>query len=406
MSEATKLNGCHVMAKPTGSICNIDCTYCFYLEKEKLYPDRNKNWKMNDSTLERYIKQQIEAQSSNEVVFAWQGGEPTLMGIEFFQLAMDLQKTHNKNGKRIINTFQTNGILLNDEWCEFFKKYNYLVGISIDGPKELHDLYRVNRSGKSTHDKVIKGIELLRKHHVEFNTLTVVNNINVNSPEKVYQYLKSLGSTNIQFIPLIERRAKLPDENGLTLIGPDYPYESNVTEWSVDSLSFGRFLCAIFSSWVRNDIGKVWVQMFEQTFAAWCEQPAQICIFAENCGSALALESNGDVYSCDHFVYPEYKLGNIHDQPIVEMYESQSNLSFGKNKSKSLPKECISCEFKFACHGGCPKHRFIPSVSGGSKHNYLCLGYKEFFKHSKPFMIIMRDLWQSGYAPKDIMNII
>lgn len=401
-----KPSNCHVMAKPTGSICNLDCSYCFYLEKEKLYPERKSQWKMDPSTLEAFIKQQIDAQDYPEVTIAWQGGEPTLMGLEFFERAMELVDKHNPERKRIINTFQTNGVLINDAWCSFFKKNNFLIGLSIDGPEEFHDAYRVNRAGKPTHTKVINALNCLKKHGVEFNTLTVVNNLNVHHPIKVYEYLKSLGSTVIQFIPLIERKARTPNQQGLTLIGPDYQLEADITEWSVDSLAYGQFLSEIFKVWVKRDIGSIWVQMFEQTFAAWCEQPPQMCHFAENCGSALALEANGDVYNCDHYVYPEYKLGNLHETSIREMNLSQQSLDFGRAKRQTLSSDCQKCEFKFACHGGCPKHRFIRSSSGKADHNYLCQGYKEFFKNSKPYMTVMRDLWKRGSAPMSIMHIL
>ncbi|MGF1703680.1 anaerobic sulfatase maturase [Photobacterium makurazakiensis] len=398
-------SGCHVMAKPTGSKCNIDCTYCFYLEKEKLYPDRSKDWMMDGETLEQYVQQHIQAQRDKEVVFAWQGGEPTLRGLAFFKHAVELQARF-KGDKKIINTFQTNGLLLNDEWCSFFKKHQFLIGVSIDGPALLHDTYRVTRSGKPTHSKVIAAITLLKQYKIEFNTLTVVSQANVNAAIEVYQYLKSLGSQHMQFIPLVERRAVEDTQDGLTLLNPERKDVANLCEWSVGSKAFGDFLATIFHEWVRNDIGQVWVQMFENTFALTCDQPAQICVFAPTCGSAFALEANGDIYSCDHYVYPEYKLGNIHQTSLKAMNMSVENAQFGQAKMTSLSNDCQQCEYKSLCNGGCPKHRFSLSSAGKPEQNYLCQGYKTFFSYSAPYMELMKKLHLHGYPPAAIMDII
>lgn len=396
---------CHVMAKPSGSVCNLDCSYCFYLEKEKLYPERQKQWKMSEDVLELYIKQQIEAQDGNEVVIAWQGGEPTLMGIEFYQKAVEFERIYS-NGKKIINTFQTNGVKINEQWCVFFKKYKFLVGVSLDGPAELHDQYRRSRSGKPTHAKVVRAIELLKKFGVEFNILAVVNNINVKYPLKVYQHLKAIGAEHIQFSPIIERRSLSSACHELSLISSDYSGKSRVTEWSVNPKEYADFLNTIFLYWVRKDVGRIYIQMFEQAFAAWCNQPAQMCVFAKNCGSAMALEANGDIYNCDHYVYPENKIGNIKEKTIKEMNSSDQNLLFGMKKNLGLSEECNSCTFLFACNGGCPKHRFEKSKSGEFNKNYFCDAYQSFFSCSKPYLDLMKTLWQQGIPPYQIVNVL
>lgn len=393
------------MAKPTGSKCNIDCSYCFYLEKEKLYPERGEDWMMGEVILDAYIQQQIEAQSGSEVVFAWQGGEPTLRGLAFFEQAVLLQQKYGK-GRKVINTFQTNGILIDDKWCAFFKQHDFLIGISIDGPAELHDVYRKNRAGKPTHGKVEAAILLFKQYKVEFNTLTVVSKTNVHQALTVYRYLKQLGSQHMQFIPLVERKATDHTANGLTLINPESKVSGELCDWSVEPKAFGEFLIQIFHEWVRLDIGNVYIQMFENTFALTCDQPAQICVFSPQCGSAFALEANGDVYSCDHYVYPEYKLGNINETTITQMNNSESNRLFGLAKSDTLSVDCRRCEFRALCHGGCPKHRFAISSSGRPDQNYLCAGYKAFFKYSSPYMALMKKLYLNQYPPAAIMQII
>ena len=405
MSHKMINNNCQVMAKPSSSICNLDCTYCFYLEKEHLYPDKNKNWKMDNETLRLYIKQQIEAQSANEVIFSWQGGEPTLLGIDFYKKAIELVNEFNVENKKVTHTFQTNGILINDEWCHFFKDNNILVGISIDGPEELHDKYRVNRSGKPTHKKVIFALNLLRQHGVEFNTLTVVNDVNVKHPEKIYRYLKSIGSNNIQFIPLLEQEAKIADKNGLLLIYPEQNIDSEITEWSVNAKEYGEFLKRVYSIWVHYDIGDIYIQMFEHTYSAWLSGQSQMCHFSETCGSLFALESNGDVYNCDHYVYPEHKLGNIHEIKIKEMNSSDQNIEFGLNKKKTS-KDCETCKYDFLCYGGCPKHRIIFSSNGIKNHNYFCESYYAFFSYSEPFMVAMKELVNRGYPAKKLKELL
>nr|WP_276581066.1 anaerobic sulfatase maturase [Citrobacter cronae] len=391
---------CQVMVKPTGSVCNLDCKYCFYLEKEKLYPDRKTNFKMSDEMLELFIKQHIAAQDVNEVIFAWQGGEPTLMGRAFYQRAIELQQRYAE-GRTIVNTFQTNGVLIDGEWAEFFKKNDFLVGISVDGDAALHDEWRVTRSGKPTHEKVEQAIKCLVRHGVEFNTLTVVNHTNMSHPLQVYRYLKSIGSRYMQFIPLVERRS---DDSDTELAAPS-DKQTEMMPWSVGSLEFGHFLNAIFDVWIRKDIGKIGIQIFEQTLAAWCGLPPQVCVFAPTCGSAFAMEMNGDVYNCDHFVYPQYKLGNIQDITLRAMNNSEQNRHFGNDKTRTMAQECYSCQWQFACHGGCPKHRFLLSASGTQNHNYLCDGYKVFFAHTASTMRAMKTLYDNNISPAEIRTI-
>lgn len=390
---------CQVMIKPTGSVCNLDCKYCFYLEKEQLYPERKSNYRMSEETLELFIKQHIDAQDVDDVIFAWQGGEPTLMGLPFYRRAVELQRRY-AGGKTIVNTFQTNGMLIDDAWANFFRQHNFLVGISVDGDALLHDEWRVSRSGKPTHARVEQAINCLARHGVEFNTLTVVNQTNMHHPQRVYAYLKSVGSRYMQFIPLVER--KMESENALA-----HPHarQTIMTPWSVDALQFGHFLNTIFDIWIREDIGDIGIQLFEQTLAAWCGLPPQVCVFAPVCGSAFAMEMNGDVYNCDHFVYPQYKLGNINDTTLRQMNIGRQNRQFGDDKSRLMAQECHSCQWLFACYGGCPKHRFLPSASGQLNENYLCAGYKLFFSHTAPVMNAMKILYENNLSPAEIRSV-
>jgi len=394
---------CHVMAKPTGSVCNIDCKYCFYLEKEKLYPEKGKNWRMNDEVLELYVRQYIEAQDVPVVNFAWQGGEPTLMGVDYYRRAVELQAKY-ANGKEITNAFQTNGILLDDEWGEFLSTEDFLVGLSVDGPRELHDRYRVDRGQRPTFDRVMAGLGILKKHSVEFNTLTVLQNSNAEHPLEVYRFLKEMGSGFMQFIPIVERRAQTESDNDLELIGPDFEGRAKVSSWSVGSLQYGRFLCKVFDEWVRADVGKYFVQIFDVSLGSWMGQDASLCIFAETCGSALIIEHNGDLYSCDHFVYPEYNLGNVREQTIREMVASPEQRKFGTDKRDELPAFCRECDYRFACNGGCPKHRFEKTPQGEDGLNYLCKGYKLYFGHVAPYMELMAAELKRGRPATNIME--
>lgn len=385
-----------VMAKPIGAICNLDCKYCFYLEKENLYPNTS-SFRMSEEVLESFIKQKIEAHKIQDVSFAWQGGEPTLMGIDFFKKAVKLQKKYS-NGKRIHNAFQTNGILLNDEWCSFFNENNFLIGLSIDGPEKLHDKLRVNKGGKPTFKNVMKGISFLKKHHVDFNTLTVVHKYNADYPLEIYDFLKEAGSGYMQFIPVVERIS-----SELKLASP-VDKDAVVSEWSVNPLQYGNFLIKIFDQWVRNDVGKYFVQIFDVSLESWVGLQPSLCVFRETCGDAMIIEHNGDIYSCDHFVYPENKLGNILENPLESLIKSKQQQEFGQDKLDSLPNYCLNCEVKFACNGECPKHRFIKTPEGEDGLNYLCAGYKKFFNHIDPYMKFMRDQLRMRKPPAEVMK--
>jgi uncharacterized protein len=393
----------HIMAKPSGSVCNIDCKYCFYLEKEKLYPEAGKNWRMSDEVLEGYVSSYIEAQDVPEVNFAWQGGEPTLMGIDFYRRAVQLQHQY-ADGKRITNALQTNGILLDDEWGEFLHEQNFLVGLSIDGPREFHDHYRVDKGQSPTFDRVVAGLEALKKHEVEFNTLTVLQNHNVTEPLLVYNFLKSIGSRFMQFIPIVERIAEEPAEDGLELIGPGFAGGAKVSRWSVGALQYGQFLCRVFDEWVRRDVGDYFVQMFDVALGSWVGQSSSLCIFAETCGKALIIEHNGDIYSCDHYVYPDYRLGNVLDESIRDMVDGPAQTRFGQDKADTLPGFCRSCDFRFACNGGCPKHRFTRTPDGEAGLNYLCKGYKTFFRHADPYLKFMATELASGRPAANVVE--
>ena len=400
------LTAFHVMTKPIGPLCNLDCKYCFYLEKEKLFPS-NENFRMSDEVLESYVRQYIAAQNVPEIHFAWQGGEPTLLGVGFFRKVVEFQKKY-AGGKTINNAIQTNGTLLDDEWCEFLAEHRFLVGVSVDGPPKLHDAYRVDKKGDATYEKVILGIRRLQKHGVEFNTLTVVNRVNSKKPLEVYRFLKEIGSGFIQFIPLVERLADAEAiKLGLDLAAPPRVDEEGarlpVTEWSVEPEQYGKFLTTIFDEWVKQDVGKVFVQLFDVALGNWMGMGGGLCVFSENCGSALAMEHNGDVYSCDHYVYPRYKLGNLLNQDLGAMAASEEQRAFGQAKSATLPEYCRSCEVRFACHGECPKHRFLRTPDGEAGLNYLCRAYKRFFTHVDPSMRKMAALLQARRPAAEIM---
>ena len=399
----------HVMAKPAGPMCNLSCEYCFYLEKQNLFP-KGHGSRMSDEVLEAYIRQTFASQKSPEVSFAWQGGEPTLMGIGFFRKVLALQKRHAR-GRRVLNALQTNGTLLNDAWGEFLAENDFLVGISIDGPASLHDCYRRDRHEAPTHDRVMRGLAALIRHGVEFNTLTVVNRRNSREPLRVYRFLKEIGSRYMQFIPLVERSGAGPDcgfENRLAP-PPDHggaDDESVITPWSVRSLDYGAFLCAIFDEWVRSDVGRYYVQIFDVMLGLWAGQGSSLCVFSERCGNAVALEHNGDIFSCDHFVYPKYRLGNLMETPLRDMVDSPDQRRFGMRKSDALPACCKNCDMLRLCHGECPKHRFLTSPEGEPGLNYLCAGYRKFFHHIDPYMRIMTNLLKNERAPAEIMSML
>ena len=395
------------MTKPIGSRCNLDCSYCFYLEKEKLYTDAG-GMRMKPEVLETYIRDYIAAQPAPVVSFAWQGGEPTLLGVEFFRMAVALQAKYAQ-GKTIENAFQTNGVLLDDEWGEFLAANRFLVGISIDGPAHLHDAYRVDKGGQPTFDRVMAGLQVLKKHKIEFNTLTTVHRKNSQQALEVYQFLRKIGSGYLQFIPIVERNAASTD-NGLWLAPPpDHEdaaaLDSQVTGWSVRPAEYGQFLITIFDEWVQHDVGKIFVQQFDAALANWTGHPAGVCIFSENCGRALAVEHNGDLYSCDHYVYPRYKLGNLMNTAIATLVDSPEQQAFGSAKSATLPRYCRECPVRFACHGECPKHRFLKTPAGEPGLNYLCAGYKKFFTHIDAPMKTMAALLDLQRAPSGIMQM-
>lgn len=390
------------MAKPIGPICNLDCTYCYYLEKEKLFP-KGENFRMSPEVLESYIRQYIETQETPEITFAWQGGEPTLLGVDYFRKVVELEKKY-AGGRPVHNALQTNGTRLDREWCQFFRANGFLIGLSIDGPRELHDTYRVDKGQKPTFDRVMAGLTLLKKHGVEFNTLTVVNASNVKHPLKVYDFLREAGSGFLQFIPLVERSAA-EGAGGLEFAGPPEPGQagSPVTRWSVPAEAYGEFLVTIFDQWVRRDVGKVFVQIFDVALGIWSGAGAGLCVFLEDCGRALAMEHNGDVFSCDHFVYPKYRLGNVLNDSLGEMVKSERQAAFGTAKSATLPEYCRMCDVRFACNGECPKHRFARTPEGEEGLNYLCPSYKKFFRHIDPAMKQMTALLRAGRAPAEIM---
>jgi uncharacterized protein len=390
------------LAKPIGPICNLDCKYCFYLEKESLYPQVAK-WSMRDDVLESYIRQYIESHDTPVISFAWQGGEPTLLGVDYFRRVVELEKRY-ANGKQIENAFQTNGVLLNEVWAEFFKENRFLIGISIDGPRELHDAYRVDKGGKPTFDRVVRGIETLKQHGVDFNTLTTVHRANAEQPLEVYRFLKECGSGFMQFIPIVERIAHETTADGLHLISPDFAGQAKVAPWSVEPLQFGKFLCAIFDEWVRKDVGRYYVQLFDISLEMWAGMEASLCIFRRTCGDALAIEHCGDLYSCDHFVYPKNRLGNIMESPLEELVESEQQRHFGEAKASTLPEYCLNCDVRFACNGECPKHRFLKTPDGEPGLNYLCAGYKLFFHHADPYMRFMTSELRSQRAPANVMR--
>lgn len=392
----------HVLAKPVGPICNLDCKYCFYLEKESLYPKVDK-WAMRAEVLESFIRQYIEAHDTPVVNFAWQGGEPTLLGVEYFRNLVLIQKKY-ANGKRIQNAFQTNGVLLNDEWAAHFKENNFLIGLSIDGPRELHDTYRVDKGGQPTFDKVMRGIETLKRNGVEFNTLTTVQAGNADHPLEVYRFLKANGSGFMQFIPIVERMAHQVTSDGLQLISPDFAGAARVAPWSVEPQQFGRFLCAIFDEWVRQDVGRYYVQLFDVSLEMWTGMEASLCVFRKQCGGALAIEHSGDLYSCDHFVYPQNRLGNIMESPLEALAGSEQQRAFGEAKETALPEYCRHCDVRFACNGECPKHRFLTTPDGEPGLNYLCAGYKMFFHHVHPYMSFMAAELAGQRAPSSVMR--
>jgi len=398
----------HLLAKPTGAVCNLDCSYCFFLSKEMLYP--GSRFRMADELLELYIRQLVEAHRTPEVTVAWQGGEPTLMGLDFFRRSVELAYRY-AGGRRVEFTIQTNGTLLDEEWAAFFREHGFLVGISIDGPRELHDVYRVNKGGKGSFDEVMAGLEQLKRGGVEWNALTTVHGANAGHGVEVYRFLRDVcGARFVQFIPIIERVAGADADGTVPWTSwRDRPlYEQRgdgVTGRSVTAEQYGRFLIEVFEEWVRRDVGEVYVQMFDVALANWVGAPSGLCVHSETCGLALALEHTGDLYSCDHFVEPRHRLGNIRETHMLELVASQRQRRFGQDKRDTLPTYCLECDVRFACHGGCPKDRFIRTPDGEPGLNYLCAGYKAFFHHVDEPMRIMAGLLAQDRAPAEIVQL-
>lgn len=392
----------YVMLKPAGAHCNLACKYCYYLEKNKLYPTAQRHL-MSDEMLEQFTREYIEAQTMNQVLFTWHGGEPLLRSIDFYRKALSLQQKY-AGGRRIDNVIQTNGTLLTDEWCEFFAQNHWLVGISIDGPQPDHDHYRLTAAGKPSWKKVMQGIKLLKKHGVEWNAMAVVNAYNANHPLEFYRFFKENGCQFLQFTPIVERLTR--HEDGRTLASLADKDEISLSEASVAPEQWGYFLCAIFDEWVRKDVGKIFVEIFDCTLANWMGISPGICAYSKECGHAGVMEHNGDVYSCDHFVFPEYKLGNIRDHSLIDMLYGEQQQEFSRLKHSSLPRQCKECDMEFACHGECPKNRFMKDKYGDSGLNYLCPGYYYYYQHVAPYMDYMKQELMSQRPPSNIMKVV
>ena len=392
----------YVMLKPAGAHCNLACKYCYYLEKNKLYPTAQRHL-MSDEMLEQFTREYIEAQTMNQVLFTWHGGEPLLRSIDFYRKALSLQQKY-AGGRRIDNVIQTNGTLLTDEWCEFFAQNHWLVGISIDGPQPDHDHYRLTAAGKPSWKKVMQGIKLLKKHGVEWNAMAVVNAYNANHPMEFYRFFKENGCQFLQFTPIVERLTR--HEDGRTLASLADKDEISLSEASVAPEQWGYFLCAIFDEWVRKDVGKIFVEIFDCTLANWMGISPGICAYSKECGHAGVMEHNGDVYSCDHFVFPEYKLGNIRDHSLIYMLYGEQQQEFSRLKHSSLPRQCKECDMEFACHGECPKNRFMKDQYGDSGLNYLCPGYYHYYQHVAPYMDYMKQELMAQRPPSNIMKVV
>ena len=392
----------YVMLKPAGAHCNLACKYCYYLEKNKLYPTAQRHL-MSDEMLEQFTREYIEAQTMNQMLFTWHGGEPLLRSIDFYRKALSLQQKY-AGGRRIDNVIQTNGTLLTDEGCKFFAQNHWLVGISIDGPQPYHDHYRLTAAGKPSWKKVMQGIKLLKKHGVEWNAMAVVNAYNVNHPLEFYRFFKENGCQFLQFTPIVERLTR--HEDGRTLASLADKDEISLSEASVAPEQWGYFLCAIFDEWVRKDVGKIFVEIFDCTLANWMGVSPGICAYSKECGHAGVMEHNGDVYSCDHFVFPEYKLGNIRDHSLIDMLYGEQQQEFSRLKHSSLPRQCKECDMEFACHGECPKNRFMKDKYGDSGLNYLCPGYYHYYQHVAPYMDYMKQELMAQRPPSNIMKVL
>jgi uncharacterized protein len=399
----------HLLAKPTGAVCNLDCAYCFFLSKEMLYP--GSRFRMADDLLEEYVSQLIEAHAGvPEVAIAWQGGEPTLMGVDFFRRSVELVRQSLAPGQRAVYTIQTNGTLIDEEWTAFFAEHGFLVGLSIDGPQEIHDAYRVNKGGAGSFDQVMRGLSFLQAAGVEWNALTTVHAANGDRGREVYRFLRDgCGARFVQFIPIIERVAEAAPDGSVPWSSwrdrPLYVQQGDVvTGRSIGGEQYGRFLIDVFEEWVRRDVGTVFVQLFDVTLANRVGEPPGLCVHSETCGAALALEHTGDLYSCDHFVEPRYLLGNIKHERMLDLVASQQQTQFGLDKRDTLPRFCLECDVRYACHGGCPKDRFISTPDGEPGLNYLCPGFKAFFHHVDEPMQVMATLLSQQRAPSELMT--
>ena len=383
----------NLIIKPAGAQCNLVCEYCYFLKKENLY--KGSDFRMSDEVLETFIRQYLESQPEGEVFFTWQGGEPTLMGIPFYEKAISLQKQYARPGQIVKNALQTNGHLIDDKWGRFLKENDFLVGLSMDGPPKLHDHHRKNKAGQGTHAQVLAGLELLKKHGVDTNILACVSDANVRQPLEVYHYFRdTLVVQYLQFIPIVERVSKTGSQRG-----------EKLTACSISGKDYGEFLIAIFDEWVRRDVSSVFVQLFEACVGVWLGYPASICIFSETCGGCLALEHTGDLYACDHYVQPDALLGNIEIYTIEEMAGSEKKRAFGNNKKALLPNKCLRCDVRFICNGGCPKNRILPPKGETLPINYLCNGYQSFFRHIDQPMKMIATLIKAGRPVQDIMQV-
>lgn len=410
--DAVRLTGpmaFNLMVKPAGSLCNLDCSYCYYLDKADIYGGLEP--RMTDEMLEVFVRDYIQANDVPEVQFNWHGGEPLVMGLEFYRKAIEFEKKY-ADGKRIFNTIQTNGALLNPGWCSFLKDNGFLVGISIDGPRDIHDRYRKDKGGGPTFDKVMRGIECLYRTGTQYNTMTTINKASEGRGLEVYDFLKSIGSRYMQFMPVVEHvKYPLTSAGKVNRSARPYivdPHEDGavIAPWSVSSIAYGKFMSQIFDYWVRNDVGKYFVGHFDAALACWCGVQPGICVFAETCGGNSVVEHNGDLYPCDHFVYPQYKIGNVLETSLRTLMSSQMQTRFGIDKRNGLPLKCRKCEWFFACHGECPKHRFGRTEAGETGLNVLCDGFRIFYRHISPYMEKMRDLVLSNRPASEIMHSI
>lgn len=388
------------MTKPVGAVCNLACKYCYYLEKTNLYKDNKSKYVMSDSLLEKFIKEYINSQTMPQVLFTWHGGETLMRPLSFYQKVIELQKKY-ANGRTIDNCIQTNGTLLNDEWCEFFHNNHWLVGVSIDGPQDFHDEYRKNKQGKPSFVKVMQGIKLLKKHQVEWNAMAVVNDYNADYPLEFYHFFKDLECHYIQFTPIVERIHLNSDGRYLANV---LQKEEKLADFSVTPEQWGNLLCTLFDEWVKNDVGKYFIQIFDATLANWMGTQPGVCTMAPTCGHAGVMEFNGDVYACDHFVFPEFKLGNIYEKSLIEMMYGDKQSRFGLQKRDALPAQCKACKYLFACNGECPKNRFLTTEDGEFGLNYLCKGYYQFFDHIAPYMDFMKKELLAERAPANVMK--